>query len=219
MPDIKKIARVVRLQEMANSVGVPLLMDQVETQILTQRKDARGDRSARGGLGIMKDIAKKAVLRNKEYNTLYERLINDPFYAYTAARGDLTPSALEFIEKVARCIIPSFERTREMIQGSVAVPKYPARLTLVPPSEDVKEIDPKDVYVVHGGRFLETEQFAALYGNLDKSNRYPVMGWSRDFSSVGDPETVLVELLCFVEEEIPASKSLDEPLLSLQLSE
>ena len=82
MPDIKKIARVIRLQEMANSLGVPLLMDQVETQILTQRKDARGDRSARGGLGIMKDI-------------------NDPFYAYTAARGDLTPSALEFIEKVA----------------------------------------------------------------------------------------------------------------------
>ena len=70
MFDIKKIARVVRLQEMANSLGVPLSMDQVETQILTQRKDARGDRSARGGLGIMKDIAKKAVLRNKEYTTL-----------------------------------------------------------------------------------------------------------------------------------------------------
>ena len=94
------------------------------------------------------------MLRTKEYNTLYERLINDPFYAYTAARGDLTPSALEFIEKVARCIIPSFERTKEMIQGSVAVPKYSARLTLVPPSEGVKEIDSKDVYVVHGGRFL-----------------------------------------------------------------
>ena len=203
MPDIKKIARVVRLQEMANSLGVPLSMDQVETQILTQRKDARGDRSARGGLGIMKDIAKKAVLRNKEYNTLYERLINDPFYAYTAARGDLTPSALEFIEKVARCIIPNFVRTKEMIQGSVAVPKYHARLTLVPPTEDVQEVDPKDVYVVHGGRFLEPEQFAALYGSLDKSNRYSVMGWTRDFSSVGDPEMVLVELLCFVEEEIP----------------
>ena len=41
---------------------------------LTQHKDARGNR---GGLGIMKDIAKKAVLRNKEYGTLYERLIND----------------------------------------------------------------------------------------------------------------------------------------------
>ena len=173
---------------MANSLGVPLSMDQVETQILTQRKDARGDRSARGGLGIMKDIAKKAVLRNKEYTTLYERLINDPFYAYTAARGDLTPSALEFIEKVARCIIPSFGRTKEMIQGSVAVPKYHARLTLVPPTEDVQEVDPKDVYVVHGGRFLEPEQFAALYGSLDKSNRYPVMGWS----SVGDPVIALL---------------------------
>ena len=85
-----------------------------------------------------------------------------------------------------------------------------------PPSEDVKEIDPKDVYVVHGGRFLETEQFAALYGSLDKSNRYPVMGWSRDFSSVGDPEAVLVELLCFVEEEIPG---IQIPVLSPQLSE
>ena len=104
---------------------MPLSLDQIETQILTQRKDARGDRSARGGLGIMKDIAKKAVLRNKEYNTLYERL-------------DLTPSALEFIEKVARCIIPSFERRKEMIQGSVAVPL----------DEDVKEINPKDVCVV-----------------------------------------------------------------------
>ena len=152
MPDIKKIAKVIRLQEMANSLGVPLSMDQIETHILTQRKDARGDRSARGGLGIIKDIAKKAMLRNKEYNTLYERLINDPFYAYTAARGDLTPSAFEFIEKVARCIIPSFDRTKEMIQGSVAVPKYSARLTLVSPNEDVKEIDPKDVFVVHGGR-------------------------------------------------------------------
>ena len=90
-----------------------------------------------------------------------------------------------------------------MIQGSVAVPKYSARLTLVPPSEDVKEIDPKDVYVVHGGRFPETEQFAALYGSLDKNDRYPVMGWNRDFTSIGDPEAVLVELLCFVEEEIP----------------
>ena len=72
-------------------------MEQIETHVLTQHKDARGDHSARGGLGIMKDIAKKAVLRNKEYGTLYERLINDPFYAYTSARGDLTPSALEFI--------------------------------------------------------------------------------------------------------------------------
>ena len=165
MPDIKKIARVIRLQEMANSLGVPLSMDQIETQILAQ-SNARGDRSARG---------EKAVLRNKEYTTLYERLINDPFYAYTAARGDLTPSALEFIEKVARCIIPSFERTMEMIQGSVAVPKYSARLTLVPPNEDVQEIDRKDVYVVHGGRFLETEQFAALYGSLDRNDRYPAL--------------------------------------------
>ena len=74
----------------------------------------------------------------------------------------------------------------------------------MPPTEDVAEIDPKDVYVAHGGRFLETEQFAALYGSLDKSNRYPVMGWSRGFKPVGDAETVLVELLCFVEEEIPA---------------
>ena len=49
----------------------------------------------------MKDIAKKAVLRNKEYGTLYERLINDPFYSHTAPRGDLTPSALEFIGPVA----------------------------------------------------------------------------------------------------------------------
>ncbi|CAJ1415129.1 unnamed protein product [Effrenium voratum] len=49
----------------------------------------------------------------------------------------------------------------------------------------------------------KTEQFAALYGSLDKDDRYPVMGWSKDFTSVGDPETVLVELLCFVEEEIP----------------
>ena len=101
-----------------------------------------------------------------------------------------------------------------MIQASVAVPKFHARLTLVPPTEDVQEVDPKDVYVVHGGRFLEPEQFAALYGSLDKSNRYTVMGWTRDFSSVGDPEMVLVELLCFVEE----SRSLDGPPRSLQLS-
>ena len=63
---------------MANSLGVPWVMDQIETPILTQRKDARGDRSARGGPGIMKDMARKAVLRNKDYGTLYERLINDP---------------------------------------------------------------------------------------------------------------------------------------------
>ena len=35
----------------------------------------------------MRDIAKKAVLRNEEYDSLCERLINDPFYAYGAARG------------------------------------------------------------------------------------------------------------------------------------
>ena len=135
---VRKTARVVRLQEMANNIGIPLVMEQIETQILTQHKDARGDRSARGGLGIMKDIAKKAVLRKKEYGTLHERLINNPFYAYTAARGDLTPSALEFIEKVAPLHHPSCERTKEMIKGIVAVPKYAARLTLVPPQEDVK---------------------------------------------------------------------------------
>ena len=69
MPDIKKLARVVCLEEMANRVDVPLVMDQLGTQILTQHKDARGERSACGGLGIMKSIAKKAVLRNKECNT------------------------------------------------------------------------------------------------------------------------------------------------------
>ena len=171
MPDIKKIARVVRLQKMANSLGVTLSMDQVETQILTQRKDARGDRSARGGLRDHEGHCQESSSSQQGVqHIVYERLINDPFYAYTAARGDLTPSALEFTEKVARCMIPSFERTKEMIQGSVAV--YHARLTLVPPTEDVQEVDPKDVYVVHGGRFLEAEQFAALYGSLDKTDRY-----------------------------------------------
>ena len=56
---------------------------------------------------------------------------------------------------------------------------------------------------------LGTEQFAALYGSLGKNDRYLIMGWSRDFTSIGDPETV-VELLCFVEDLV-------ELLLSLQL--
>ena len=107
-------------------------MEQIETQILTQHKDARGDRSTRGGLGIMKDIAKKAVPRNKECGTLYERLINDPFYAYTAARG---PDAL------------GSRIHRE--GGPLHHPQFrtAARLTLVPPQEDVKEVHPDDVFV------------------------------------------------------------------------
>ena len=48
-------------------------------------------------------------------------------------------SGSSLIEKRARCIIPSFERTKEMIKGIVAAP---ARLTLVPP-EDVKELNPR----------------------------------------------------------------------------
>ena len=46
----------------------------------------------------------------------YERLITDPFSAYSAPRGDLTPSALE----------------------CRAVPRYAARLALVPPQEEVE---------------------------------------------------------------------------------
>ena len=204
MPDVKKLARVVRLEEMSNQIGVPLTMDQLETQILTQHKEARGDRSGRGGLGIMKDIAKKSVNRSREYKNLYERLTVDPFYSYSAARGDLTPVALEFIEKIARCVIPGIERTRDMIKGKVAAPKYAARLALVPPlDDDAAEVNPQDVYVYHGGRFLNAEQFAALYGNLSKEQRYPVMGWTKDFTSLGNCETVLCDLLCFVESEVP----------------
>ena len=35
-----------------------------------------------------------------------------------------------------------------------------------------------------GGRFLQAEQFAALYGSLDKDQRYKVMGWTKDFHSI-----------------------------------
>ena len=67
-----------------------------------------------------------------------------------------------------------------MIKGAVAVPKYAAWLALVPPQEDVGEINPDDVFVYHGGWFLQTEQFGALHGNNDKDQRYKVMGWTRE---------------------------------------
>ena len=54
-----------------------------------------------------------------------------------------------------------------MIKGIVAVPKYAARLTLVPPGEDVKEVSPDDVFVVHGGfcKLREPGEGTALQGH------------------------------------------------------
>ena len=45
------------------------------------------------------------------------------------------------------------------------------------------------------GRFPQAAQFAALYGSLDRDQRHKVMGWTKDFESIGDPKTVLVELI------------------------
>ena len=52
--------------------------------------------------------------------------------------------------------------------------------------------------------------------SMEVLTRATATAW--DFSSVGDPEMVLVELLCFVEEEISTSKSPDGLPRSLQLS-
>ena len=54
-----------------------------------------------------------------------------------------------------------------------------------------------DVYVHHGGRSWQTEQIASFYGNLDKDQRYKVMGWTRGFQSVSDAKTVLMRARTF----------------------
>lgn len=75
----------------ADAVGQILLDRTIAFNVTPCRRKCRTSRSSlalfRGGPCIMRDIAKKAVLRNEEYDSLCERLINDPFYAYGAARG------------------------------------------------------------------------------------------------------------------------------------
>ena len=54
-------------QRFAGSQAGTPLTDMLETQILTQCRAARGEGSARSGLGIMKDIARKSVNRKKSF--------------------------------------------------------------------------------------------------------------------------------------------------------
>ena len=60
---------------MASRIGVPVTMDMLETQTLTQHKVSRSRRTVgKGRGGIMKGVAKKSVNRGKKFENLYDRL-------------------------------------------------------------------------------------------------------------------------------------------------
>ena len=83
--------------------------------------------------GLLRDMAKnkyvKAVMK-RGFDDLVDRCQRDASFQFNCANQDLGPEALNFIERLAGAISPSFDRSKEQILGEKL--DYATKLVFVP---------------------------------------------------------------------------------------
>ncbi len=126
--DLRKACQVIRIEELARLLGFEMSMDLFGDDMLSAKNSARGNRGPRSSIAILKTHAADHMERAGKMGGLspVERLEAGPFYAYNCSLQDLTPKCLEFLVILGTAIVPSIQRSSEMIRTGV-LPRFKAR--------------------------------------------------------------------------------------------
>ena len=181
--DLRKACQVVRIEELARLLGFEMSMDLFGDDVLSAKNTARGNRGPRSSIAILKTHAADHLERAGKMGGLTpgERLEKDPFYAYNCALQDLTPKCLEFLGILGTAIVPSIQRTSEMIRTGL-LPRFKARyifslcvdrLCLPGRGQDIDVST--EVYVWFRNRLLRPQQFLSLYQQVPVEERFEVL--------------------------------------------
>ena len=208
--DLGKAAQVIRIEEIATSLGIDVSLDMVPDDELRgsgERLTPAGTpgheiaRASRSGLTILKNNAKSHVKKAERMSvTVMQRQLIDPFYAFNCAAQDLTPLCLGFIDKLANAVVPDPPRTREMIMKGEGH-RYAGKIVYIADPNIVGESDlSREFFVYWRNRFHRPEVFATLYA--DSYKRPPICGFGDEWKSdLEDPQDILDDLLAFMAED------------------
>ena len=168
--DARVATEVARREAMARVRGVPFSMEAVEFHATRRSKQSGRATSAgvvrtRSAYGALRELAKnyrRQVLK-KGYKDVVDRLERDCFFQFNCASQNLTPDALVFLTRIAGCLSPPIERTKDQVHGEALMAG--TKLVFIP---EVGR-DPtaplslqKETFIVHRGVFLTPGQFAVL---------------------------------------------------------
>ena len=167
---------------------VPFSMEAVEFHVTRRAKSgkknvATGTQRSRSSYGALRDLAKnyRRQVIKKGFTDVVDRLERDCFFHFNCASQNLTPDALVFLTRIANCISPPFERTKEQAHGEPM--PIGAKLVFIPevgrnPKAPLSL--QKEIFIVHCGVFLTPGQFAVLVVKFIKARGDPlpiVTGW------------------------------------------
>ena len=186
--DARIATEVARREAMARVRGVPFSMEAVEFHVTRRSKQSgratsAGVQRSRSAYGALRDLAKnyRRQVVKKGYKDVVDRLERDCFFHFNCASQNLTPDALVFLTRVAGCISPQLERTKDQVHGEALMAG--TKLVFIP---EVGR-DPtaplslqKETFIVHRGVFLTPGQFAVLVVKFIKARGDPlpvITGW------------------------------------------
>ena len=170
---------------------------------------------------VLRDNAKAHIRQAKKRGaaTLRERLETDPIYAVKCARANLTPDALDFLQRLGRSMNPKLGRSAEQRKGKKGkgggkdekgreeqdeMEARATRLCFILKLERADD-DPvnlaEEAFVAHKRRFLTLAQFATYvdFAILQKHLPPPVVvGWDEmTCQPEGSAENILTDLVSF----------------------
>ena len=228
-PDARIATEAARAQAEADLQNTTCVIEDLIKRIPRKARQTKsaaeaGDterRGARSAFGVLRDNAKAHIRQAKKRGaaTLRERLETDPFYAVNCARANLTPDALDFLQRLGRSMNPKLGRTAEQRKGKKGkgtgkddqaaeeqeeMEARATRLCFILKLERGDD-DPvnlaDEAFVAHKCRFLTLAQFATYvdFAILQKNQPPPVIiGWNdKQCQPEGSAENILKDLVSF----------------------
>ena len=173
---------------MARVREAPFSMESVEFHATRRSKAGRvvsatGVQRTKSAYGVLRELAKnyrRGVIK-RGFKNVVDRLERDCFFFFNCASQNLTPDALVFLTRIANCIAPTVERTKEQVHGERML--LGTKLVFIPeiardPSAPLAL--QRETFVIHRGVFLTPGQFAVLVVKFIKARGDPlpiVVGW------------------------------------------
>ena len=219
-PDARIATEAARAQAEADLQQTTCVMEDLIKRIprkarQTKSAEEAGDterRGARSAFGVLRDNAKAHIRQAKKRGaaTLREQLETDPFYAVNCARANLTPDALDFLQRLGRSMNPKLGRSAEQRKGKKGkgggkdekggeeqdeAEARATRLCFILKLERADD-DPvnlaEEAFIAHKCRFLTLAQFATYvdFAILQKHLPPPVVvGWNEKTCRKARPRT------------------------------
>ena len=180
--DLRKACQVIRIEELARLLGFEMSMDLFGEDMLSAKNTAGGTEGQRSSIAILKTHAADHMERAGKLGwSPVERLQEDPFYAYNCSLQDLTPKCLEILVILGTAIVPSIQRSAEMIRTGV-LPRFKARYIF---SLDVDRLSlpgraadidvSTECFVWYKNRLLRPQHFLSLYQQITVEERFQVL--------------------------------------------